>query len=52
MFSIFQYAHISHQTQRHLVKQPEKPIIYIINESAVFEKDGYLYYNLTNGSNY
>lgn len=35
------------ETQRHLIKQPEKPVIYIINESAVFEKDGYLYYNLT-----
>lgn len=36
----------SSELNAHLVEQPIVPTIYIVNESAVFEKDGYLYYEV------
>jgi len=32
--------------QVHLVEQPCKALIFIVDESSVFERDGYLYYEI------
>jgi hypothetical protein len=34
------------ESQSHIIEQPEKQVIYLVNESAVFEHDGYLYVEL------
>lgn len=32
--------------QRHLVEQPAKPALYIIDSNDIFERDGFLYYEI------
>jgi hypothetical protein len=32
--------------QSHIIEQPEKQTIYLVNESAVFEREGYYYFEL------
>lgn len=57
LFLIAVYDHLStvaenqaRDAEKHIVDQPAKPTIIIVDESAVFERDGYLYYELDGDS--